>query len=332
MRTRHLFSDTPSVDFVGKRLIAYGLSLLVLAVGALSLGLQGLNLGIDFDGGVLMEVRSVPPVDVATVRSRIAPLDLGEVAIQDLDAAGDVLIRIERPKGGESAYSATVAQVRQALGTGFEVRRVDVVGPSVGREFFIAGITATLAAVMSITVYVVLRFEWQFGVAALMATFHDVLATVGLLSILRLDFDLTAVAALLTLAGYSINDTIVVFDRIRETLRRYKRMPMADVVNVSVNATLKRTVLTSGMTLAALLPLALMGGPALTTFSLTMVFGIVIGTFSSVYVAGALLLHLPPVRPDAIGGNLDAPGDAPPANLNAPSAGAGEPAPPRGTL
>ncbi|TVR97810.1 MAG: protein translocase subunit SecF [Rhodospirillales bacterium] len=319
MRTLRVFSADPSIDFVGKRFVAYVLSLLILAAGAVSLGFQGLNLGIDFEGGVLMEVRSTPAVDVATVRSRIAPLDLGEVSIQNLDAAGDVLIRIERPRGGEAAYSATVAKVREALGSGFEVRRVDVVGPSVGREFFIAGLIATLAAVAAISVYVVFRFEWQFGVAALVATFHDVIATVGLLSILRLDFDLTAVAALLTLAGYSINDTIVVFDRIRETLRRYKRMPMAEVVNVSVNNTLRRTILTSGTTLAALLPLALLGGHALTTFSVTLIFGILIGTFSSVYVAGALLLHLPAVRAEATTGEAGITDEAPSPPVGGPN-------------
>jgi preprotein translocase SecF subunit len=186
--------------------------------------------------------------------------------------------------------------VLDTLGSTYEKRRVDVVGPTVGSELLHAGILATVLAMLAISLYVALRFEWQFGLAALIATFHDVLTTVGLYAVLQLDFNLTAVAALLTLAGYSINDTVVVFDRIRETLRRQRAPSLRDVINDAVNQTLSRTTMTAGTTLLALLPLVFMGGPTLFNFSAALTWGILVGTYSSIYVAAALLLYMPPLR------------------------------------
>jgi preprotein translocase subunit SecF len=188
-----------------------------------------------------------------------------------------------------------VSRIRTALGPTYAFRRTEVVGPKVSDELKNAGILATIIAVFMIGVYVAIRFEWQYGVAAIVATGHDVFVTTGLFSVLHLDFTLTSVAALLTLAGYSVNDTVVVFDRIRENRRRYKRMPVTELINLSTNNTLSRTVLTSGATAISIIPLLLFGGPTLFDFTAAILFGIVVGTFSSIYVAGALLIYLPPV-------------------------------------
>ena len=186
--------------------------------------------------------------------------------------------------------------MRDKLGSDYEYRRVEVVGPTVGKELLHAGVLATVLAMVAISIYVGVRFEWQFGLAALIATFHDVLTTVGMYSVLHLDFNLTAVAALLTLAGYSINDTVVVFDRIRETLRRQRATDLRSIINASVNQTLSRTTMTATTTLLALLPLVFMGGQTLINFSAALTWGIFVGTYSSIYVAAALLLYMPPLR------------------------------------
>lgn len=295
MRLRFL-PESPSFDFIGKRTVAFlfTLALFVLTVG--SLGLQGLNLGIDFAGGILIEAKADRDIDAGDLRTRLNGLNLGAVELQQFGGPRDILIRVQQQDGGESANNAAVNTVRTALGPGWEYRRVELVGPKVGGELLQDGIIATVLAVIAITIYVAFRFEWQFGVAALICTGHDVIITVGLFSLLQLEFDLTAVAALLTLAGYSINDTVVVFDRIRETMRRYRSLDLATLINKAVNDTLSRTILTSGSTLMAILPLLLFGGSALFNFTLALTFGILLGTFSSVYVAAALLLYMPAIR------------------------------------
>jgi preprotein translocase subunit SecF len=235
-------------------------------------------------------------IDMSALRSGLDTLNLGEVELQQFGTPDDVLIRIQRQDGDETAQNKAVEAVRAKLGTTYEYRRVEVVGPTVGKELLHAGILATVLAMAAISLYVGLRFEWQFGLAALIATFHDVLTTIGLYSVLQLDFNLTAVAALLTLAGYSINDTVVVFDRIRETLRRQKATDLRVIINDSVNQTLSRTTMTAGCTLLALLPLVFKGGPTLINFSAALTWGILVGTYSSIYVAAALLLYMPPLR------------------------------------
>jgi preprotein translocase SecF subunit len=203
---------------------------------------------------------------------------------------------MERQDGGEDAQNKAIAKVRESMGTTYEYRRVEVVGPRVGEELRHAAILALGLAMLMIGCYVAFRFEWQFGVAAVIATFHDVFVTVGLYAALHLEFDLTAVAALLTLAGYSLNDTVVVFDRIRENLRKNKNATLKSIINDAVNQTLARTLMTSLTTLLAIVPLTLFGGPALHGFSVAITWGIVVGTFSSIYVAAALLLYMKPLR------------------------------------
>ncbi len=285
-----------NIDFVAKRWWAFGVTIALMLVTAGALAWQGLNLGIDFKGGILMEAKAAQSVDIAALRHQLEGLQLGEITLQEFGSPTDVLIRVQRQDGDETAQMAAIDKIRATMGAAYEYRRVEVVGPTVGAELFRAGILATVLAIIAIALYVAARFEWQFGLAAMLATLHDVIVTVGLFSVLQLDFNLTAVAALLTLAGYSINDTVVVFDRIRETLRRQKSHDLRTVINDSVNQTLSRTIMTAGTTLLALIPLVLFGGQAMLNFSLALTWGIMVGTYSSIYVASTLLLYMPPLR------------------------------------
>jgi preprotein translocase SecF subunit len=292
----HFIPADTHIDFVSRRWWAFSLSIILVLVTVGALLIKGLNLGIDFKGGILLEVRAPQAVDIAALRDTLGVLNLGEVSLQQFGEPTDVLIRIQRQQGDDARQMKAVQTVLDKLGSAYEKRRVEVVGPTVGSELLHAGILATVLAMGAISLYVALRFEWQFGLAALIATFHDVLTTVGLYAVLQLDFNLTAVAALLTLAGYSINDTVVVFDRIRETLRRQRATDLRSVINDAVNQTLSRTTMTAGTTLLALLPLVFMGGPTLINFSAALTWGILVGTYSSIYVAAALLLYMPPLR------------------------------------
>jgi preprotein translocase subunit SecF len=296
LRPFHYIPADTNVDFVAKRWWAFGLSILLLVITVAALLIKGLNLGIDFKGGILIEAKAPQAVDIAALRSDLGSLNLGEVSLQQFGGPDDVLIRVQRQEGDEAAQMKAIQSVRDRLGTTYEYRRVEVVGPTVGSELLHAGILATVLAMLAIAAYVTFRFEWQFGLAAFIATLHDVLVTVGFYAVLGMDFNLTAVAALLTLAGYSINDTVVVFDRIRETLRRSKATDLRSIINDAVNQTLSRTTMTAGTTLIALLPLVFMGGPTLINFSAALTWGILIGTYSSIYVAAALLLYMPPLR------------------------------------
>jgi preprotein translocase subunit SecF len=296
LKPLHIIPSDTHIDFVAKRWWAFSVTIILVLITIAAISIKGLNLGIDFKGGILIEAKAPQAIDMAALRSDLSTLNLGEVSLQQFGAPTDVLIRIQRQEGDEAAQMQAIQAVRDKLGTTYEYRRVEVVGPTVGTELLHAGILATVLAMLAISLYVGLRFEWQFGLAALIATFHDVLTTVGLYAVLQLDFNLTAVAALLTLAGYSINDTVVVFDRIRETLRRQKATDLRVIINDSVNQTLSRTTMTAGTTLLALLPLVFMGGPTLINFSAALIWGILVGTYSSIYVAAALLLYMPPLR------------------------------------
>ncbi len=296
LRPRQLIPTDTNIDFVSLRWWAFSVTIVLMLITIGALFFKGLNLGIDFKGGILIEAKAPQAIDMGYVRSELSKLDIGEVELQQFGSPYDILIRIQRQEGDESAQMKAVQSVRDKLGVEYEYRRVEVVGPTVGSELLRAGIFATVFAMLAIALYVGLRFEWQFGLASLIATFHDVFTTVGLYAIFQLDFNLTAVAALLTLAGYSINDTVVVFDRIRETLRRQKAVDLRSVINASVNQTLSRTIMTGGTTLIALVPLLLMGGQTLINFSAALTWGILVGTYSSIYVAAALLLYMPPLR------------------------------------
>lgn len=293
MKKLHLIPADTAIDFISRRLIAFAFSAMLVVA---SLGLfagHGLNLGIDFLGGILIEVQTEGPADVGGMRSTLGQLDLGDVSLQEFGEPDVVLIRVQRQEGGDAAQQDAVRTIKDALGaTVAEYRRTETVGPTVGEELKSAAFWAVLAAIGAILVYIWFRFEWQFGVAAVVALLHDVLSTIGLFSVLQLEFNLATVAAILTIAGYSINDTVVVFDRVRENLRKYKKMPVADLLNLSINSTLSRTVMTSVTTLLALASLYFLGGEVIRGFSVALIWGVLIGTYSSIALAVPLLIYL----------------------------------------
>ncbi|GAB6053920.1 hypothetical protein JCM17960_27400 [Magnetospira thiophila] len=266
-------------------------------------GLRGMNLGIDFQGGIMIEVRSEGPADLALLRSSLGSLGLGEVNLQTFGAPNEVMIRVQRQEGDEKAQQLAVDKIKQTLGAGYENRRTEFVGPKVSEELFKSGIEAVSFAILAILVYIWFRFEWQFGVGAVVALVHDILSTIGLFALTQMEFNLTTVAAVLTIAGYSINDTVVVYDRVRENLRRYKSKPLPELLDLSINDTLSRTTMTSFTTLLALFALYVLGGEVIRGFSIALIWGIVIGTYSSIFLAVPLMLYmkLPNRSADATG-------------------------------
>jgi preprotein translocase subunit SecF len=279
------------IDFVGFRFFAMAISVVMILGSFLVLGVRGLNYGVDFAGGILMEVRTAQPANLSELRDRLNKIGVGEVAIQEFGSPNDVLLRLQRQEGDEAGQVRAIDKVKETLGQGAEYRRTEFVGPKVGAELVQAGTIAVVLTMMAIAGYIWFRFEWQFGVGAIVALLHDVVSTVGLFSLLQFEFNLTTLAAVLTIAGYSINDTVVVFDRIRENLRKYKQMPIRELINLSVNETLSRTIMTSGTTAVAVLALYLFGGAVLHGFSFAMLWGILVGTYSTIYVAAPFLIY-----------------------------------------
>jgi preprotein translocase SecF subunit len=317
MRSFRLIPDDTKIPFVRYQYWAYAFSAALIALTLILLPTKGLNFGIDFRGGILIEVGMPGAADLGAMRSTLGNLDLGEVALQEFGAPENVLIRVEHQAGGEAGQLAAVNKVKTALadrfGPDISYRRVEFVGPKVSSDLLWAGAQATTYALIAILAYLWFRFEWQFAVGAVLATIHDTVTILGVYSLLGLEFNLTSIAAILTIVGYSVNDTVVIYDRIRENLRRYKAMPLPELIDRSVNETLARTVMTSLTTLVAVLALVLFGGPVIRGFTLAMTWGILIGTFSSVYVAAPVVLHFN-LRRDAI-----APAEGP--ARAAPSAG-----------
>ena len=290
------FPHTTKIDFVRARYFAFTFTgLLFLAVIA-SLAFKGLNFGIDFKGGILIEAVSKEKVEISDVRRKVIALNLGDVQVQHVGGDNGVMIRAERPPGDESVQSKAIDDIKAALGPGFEFRRQEFVGPKVSAGLFRDGMIATGLALLMIAIYVTVRFEWQFGLAGFIATFHDVTMALGIYAISGLEFDLTAIAALLTLAGYSINESIVIFDRLRENMRRYKKAEFRELINMSVNQNLFRTIMTGGGTLLAILPMLTFGGESLFAFTLAIGFGIIVGTYSAIYVSSSLLMYMPAIR------------------------------------
>lgn len=291
MALLRLVPDNTNYRFMWFRKISFPLSI-ALVIGSLALFFTvGLNYGIDFKGGTIIEMKTDGPADIASIRSELGTLNLGDVQVQEFGAEDEVLVRVEEQPGGELAQQAVVAKVRTAFAdNNVEFRRVEVVGPRVSGELARAGAIAVAAALFAILIYIWFRFEWQFAVGAILTTANDVVVTVGLFVILQLDFSLSSIAAVLTIIGYSLNDTVVVYDRIRENLRRYKKLPLTDVLDRSINETLSRTTLTSVTTLLALISLWMFGGEVIRSFTLAMIFGIVIGTYSSIFLAAPFLI------------------------------------------
>jgi preprotein translocase subunit SecF len=294
VRLLRIVPDDTKFDFMRFRRISFPVSAMLSIVAIMLYFFHGLNFGIDFIGGTLIEVQTkASPSDLAKMRSTIGSLELGDFQLQQFGAPDDVLIRISEQSGGDEAQQAAVQKVRDALGDDVTYRRVEVVGPSVSTELLAYGTIGLVLAIVAILIYLWFRFEWQFALGAMIANVHDLVLTVGFMSLTHIDFDLTSIAALLTILGYSLNDTVVIYDRIREMLRRYKRMPMPELLNASVNATLSRSIVTHVTVAMSLLALLLFGGQAIHSFTATMMFGVVlVGTYTSVFIASPILIYL----------------------------------------
>ena len=300
MRLR-LVREKTSVDFFSRARLWLGISLVAVVLALGSFLIQGLNYGIDFQGGTSIRTQSEVPVDVAAYRDVLEPLGLGDISITEVfDPSFDVnqnvaMVRIQAQEGDERIATETIESVQTALQTidpGMIFPSVESVGPKVSGELIQTAIIAVALAVVAILLYIWLRFEWQFAIGAVLALSHDVILTIGIFSQLQIKFDLAVIAALLTIVGYSINDTVIVFDRVRENLRKYKKKDLKDVLNISINETLSRTLMTSVTTLLALISLFVLGGDVIRGFVFAMIWGVIIGTYSSIFVASAILLVL----------------------------------------
>ncbi|KZL22884.1 protein translocase subunit SecF [Pseudovibrio sp. Ad37] len=291
MKLLRLVPEQTNFRFMHWRVLSFPFSGITAVLSVVLFLAIGLNYGIDFKGGTLIELQSTSgPANLSEIRRTLGGLDLGDVQVQEFGSPTEVLIRIESQGEGESAQQDVVESVRGAFTDGYEFRRTEVVGPRVSGELAYAGTLAVGSALLMIMFYIWFRFEWQFAVGAIITTFNDILLTVGLFAVLQLDFTLSSIAAVLTIIGYSLNDTVVVYDRIRENLRRYKRLSLEELLDKSINETLSRTTMTSVTTLLALFALYFLGGEVIQSFVLAMIFGIVIGTYSSIFLASPLLM------------------------------------------
>lgn len=290
MRLFSWITKDTNINFMGARKITYFVSTLTLVLSIIVIAVKGFNYGIDFSGGILMEVKDEQAINLDNLRDELSGMDIGEINLQTIgDTGTEIMIRAQAKNLNEKEQMNAVNQIKEILGNDVEIRKVELVGPQVGDELKTAGIVASLVAMLGIGLYVWFRFEWQFAFGAILGLFHDIIVTCGLLSFFGLDFSLTTVAAILTLAGYSVNDTVVTFDRIRENLRKYRTMPQTQMLNKSINDIFSRTMLTGFTTLVAALSLFIWGGEALRSFSFTIVFGILVGTYSSIYVSAVVL-------------------------------------------
>jgi preprotein translocase subunit SecF len=299
--------DDTHFDFTQFRRISFPISATLSIIAITLFFTHGLNFGIDFRGGTLLEIRAKSgSADIASMRGKLSTLGLGDIQLQQFGGPDEVLIRVAEQPGGDAAQQEAVQKVRGALGDAVDYRRVEVVGPRVSGELLAYGMLGLMLAIFSILIYLWFRFEWQFALGAMIANVHDIVLTIGFMSISQVDFDLTSIAALLTILGYSLNDTVVIYDRIREMLRRYKKMPMPQLLNESINSTLSRSIVTHLTVSLALLALLLFGGSAIHSFTAVMMFGVVlVGTYTSIFIAAPILIYL------GVGTHRDVP-DTPP--------------------
>ena len=294
MKTLKLVPSTPDFKFARYNRRAFVVSSVLIIGSLVAFLMQGLNFGIDFKGGILVEISSSEPVDIGNLRGRMQTLELGEAQIQQFGTPTDVLIRVAEADDAVSTERdlSAVDAIREDLEGEFEIRRVEIVGPQVSRELIQTGLLAVVAAISSMLIYIWFRFEWQFSVGAVMALVHDVILTIGVFSLLQLDFNLSILAAILTIVGYSMNDTVVVYDRVRENLRKFKKMDISELLDIAINQTLSRTVVTSVTTLLALIALYTLGGEVIRGFTFAMIWGVLVGTYSSIFIAAPLLIRL----------------------------------------
>lgn len=292
MKPFRLIPDDTKIAFM--RLSRYGffLSGLLCLASLLLFFFVGLNVGVDFKGGTVVTIRTEQPAKLDDLRSKINELNLGSAELQEYGSPNDILIRLEAQAGGDEAEQAAVAKLKDALGPGIEYRSVEVVGPKVSGELAQQGILAVVLSIFCVLFYIWFQFEWQFAIGGVISLLHDVVLAIGLFCLIGIEFNLSIVAAILTIVGYSLNDTVVVFDRIREFLRKYKSMPLADLIDFSINSVLPRTLLTSVATLIALLALYIFGGEVIRGFTFAMILGVLIGTYSSFFIASPVLILL----------------------------------------
>ena len=290
------FATNSKIKFLSLRKPAFILSLVLIICSVLIYSFKGLNFGIDFRGGTLIEVETSESENLSNLRSILNNLELGDIQVQEFGSAKNILMRVEQQAGGDQMQQNVVNIVKTALNTSLSsdvnFRRTEVVGPKVSSELIKAGVIAIVVAVFAMLVYIWFRFEWQFSLGAVIALIHDVLLTLGIFSLLQLEFNLSIIAAILTIVGYSMNDTVVVYDRVRENLRKYRKKEIIDLLNISINETLSRTIMTSVTTLLALLSLYIFGGSVIKGFTFAMIWGVLVGTYSSIFIAAPLLNYL----------------------------------------
>ena len=292
LKTRDTINYQVKYNFLKFKTIFFVCSIILITYFIFSIVIFGLNFGVDFSGGLLIEARTERAVVFSEVRTRLNALKIGNVALQNVVGTDHtMIIRLQQRENAETQHTA-LAKIREALGTGVEFRRTELVGPKVGHELIMSGLWATALSILAIAGYIWFRFEWQFGLGSMLALLHDVVATVGLFSVTQMEFNLTSIAAILTIAGYSINDSVVVYDRVRENLYKYKKAPLDVLLNLSLNETLSRTLLTSATTALVVVAILAFGGDVLRGFAVAMLWGIVVGTYSSIYIGIPVLLFL----------------------------------------
>jgi preprotein translocase subunit SecF len=293
MKLLRLAPENTKFGFMRFRRVSYPFSAVMSIVSVVMFLTVGMNFGIDFSGGTLIEARANSGVaDLGELRSIGDRLGLGSVEVQGFGTPADVSIRVRLQAGGDTAQQAAVAKIKAAIGDNYELRSVEVVGPSVSGELVQSGTLGVCLSIVAVLTYLWFRFEWQFAVGAVIATMHDLLLTVGFFSITHLEFNTTSIAAILTIVGYSLNEAVVVLDRIREMMRKYKRMRVADMIDMSINAVLPRTIMTATTVFLALASLILFGGQVIRSFSIAMMWGIFVGTYSSVFICSPVLIYL----------------------------------------
>ena len=294
MRHLRIVPDNTHFSFIRFRRFSFPTSAVLSILALVFFFTHGLNYGIDFKGGIALEVtaKSGKP-DIVAARSKLEPLQLGEIQMQEFGSNGQMLIRIAQQGGGDAAQQVAAEKVKGVLSSDYSFDSVQVIGPSVSQELVTVGTVGIFVAIACILVYLWFRFDWQFAVGAMIANVHDIVLTIGFMSVTQIEFDLTSVAALLTILGYSLNDTVVIYDRIRELLRKFKKKPMTELLDESINATLSRSVITHVTVALALLALLLFGGHAIHSFTATMLFGVVlVGTYTSIFIASPILIYL----------------------------------------
>ena len=293
MKLLRIVPDGTTFGFMRFRRVSFPFSAALSVLSVLLFLLVGMNFGIDFKGGTLIELQAKSgQADIAGLRASAEHLQLGDVEVQGFGTPADVIMRIGLQPGGDAAQQAAVQKVRGAIGDGYEYRRVEVVGPRVSGELVQSGTLGVVVSVLAVLIYLWFRFEWQFAIGAVIATLHDLVLTIGFFAFSQLEFNMTSIAAILTIVGYSLNDTVVVLDRIREMMRKYKSMGIAEMLDIAINTTLSRTIMTSVTTFLALCALVAFGGQVIKSFSLAMMFGVVVGTYSSIFIAAPVLIYL----------------------------------------